>query len=670
MPILARVRRAATAAVLTWLCAHAPAHADLAQDHARAPEIATAQLSPSGRYLAMLTQQPGRATGLTVLDLVTQDRMVSEAADPMTLLTQLAWVNEDRLVISAMDIGNGVEVMAGRAGLYAVNRDGSDFRELIRWRLGNDTTGTRIANRTLNYEWSMEGVVRDGSADIWVVRRHRDARGDWTHNSYARLNTADGALKPVPLNGPEHVQQWLRHPGGQGDVVVTVWNGRQQLHHRAGPGAAWRALQDEDAVAGDAWQPLAFLGATQLLVKAHAGQDTLGLYTLDLAKGQLSSEPVVAVKGFDLHPSLALDGADGPLLGLRLTADGPLNVWFDPAMDQLQRSLDAALPKDRRNTLSCSRCGQSSHVLVWSRSDRQPGELYVYSRAQGSLQRIGESRPWLKEEQQPRRTLHRVATRDGQSMPVYITHPAGKVAGDRLPAVMLVHGGPWVRGANLAWDAEAAYLASLGYRVIEPEFRGSTGYGARWTGAGRQAWGRAMQDDLLDAVAWADGQRLIDPKKVCIMGGSYGGYAALMGAVRDGAHYRCSVAFAAVSDIGLLFKVFRSDMSDQVKEHFLQRMVGDPDAASQREVSPLVRAAEVQMPLLVVHGMQDRRVPIDHARRFVDAARAAKAPVELVTYDLEGHGFINPVNRTDYYRRVGAFLQRHLGDAAAKPGSP
>ena len=462
MTILARVRRRATAAVLTWLCALAPAHADLAQDYARPPEIVNAQLSPSGRYLAMLTQQPGRGTGLTVLDLVTQDRMVSDAADPLTKLTQLAWVNEDRLVVSAMDIGNGIEVMAGRAGLYAVNRDGSDFRELIRWRQANDSTGTRIVSRTLNYEWSLEGVIRDGSADIWVVRQQADAHGNWTHNSYARLSTTDGVLKPVALGGLDHVQRWVRHPSGEGDLVVTAWHGRQQLHHRTGPGAPWRALQDVDALAGDAWQPLAFLGTSQLLVQAHAGQDTLGLYALDLAKGQLSAEPLVAVKGFDLDPSLAMDGANGPLLGLRLTADGPLSVWFDPAMDQLQRSLDAALPKDRSNTLSCSRCSQSSHVLVWSRSDRQPGELYVYSRAKGSLQRIGESRPWLQEDRQPRRTLHRVTTRDGQSMPVYITHPVGKVAGDRLPAVMLVHGGPWVRGANLSWEAEAAYLAALG----------------------------------------------------------------------------------------------------------------------------------------------------------------------------------------------------------------
>ena len=152
MPIFARVRRAATAAMLTWLCALAPAHADLAQDYARGPAVQTARLSPSGRYLAMLTGSPTGAPDLTVIDLETGARTRSVSNDPLTVIDELAWINDDRLLVSAWDRGLGVYVPEGRAGSYAVNRDGSLFRELIRWRRANDTISTRIANRTLTYE--------------------------------------------------------------------------------------------------------------------------------------------------------------------------------------------------------------------------------------------------------------------------------------------------------------------------------------------------------------------------------------------------------------------------------------------------------------------------------------------------------------------------------------
>jgi dipeptidyl aminopeptidase/acylaminoacyl peptidase len=199
--------------------------------------------------------------------------------------------------------------------------------------------------------------------------------------------------------------------------------------------------------------------------------------------------------------------------------------------------------------------------------------------------------------------------------------------------------------------------------VIEPEFRGSTGYGRKHFEAGWKQWGRAMQDDVADAVDWAVAKGLVDPKRVCIVGGSYGGYAALMGLVRDPQLYRCGVAWVAVTDPRLLFRWnFVSDFPDEVRQFGLPVLIGDPvaDAAKLAEVAPVEQAARIAAPLLLVFGGNDRRVPIEHGTRMREALRAAGREPEYVVYAEEGHGWQRLENRLDFYRRVERFLAAQL----------
>ncbi|CAN5744540.1 hypothetical protein BH11PSE8_BH11PSE8_20820 [soil metagenome] len=198
--------------------------------------------------------------------------------------------------------------------------------------------------------------------------------------------------------------------------------------------------------------------------------------------------------------------------------------------------------------------------------------------------------------------------------------------------------------------------------MIEPEFRGSEGYGFGLFKAGWKQWGRAMQDDLVDAVQWAAKQKLIDPARVCIEGGSYGGYAALMGPVSSPGVYKCAASFAGVTDIDLMYTAVWSDTSVDSRRYAMPLIIGDPvkDAAALAANSPLLRVADIKIPLLVGHGAQDRRVPIEHSRSFVSAARAAGVQVEQVIYPEEGHGFVDPANQVDYWRRLEKLLDKSL----------
>jgi dipeptidyl aminopeptidase/acylaminoacyl peptidase len=306
-------------------------------------------------------------------------------------------------------------------------------------------------------------------------------------------------------------------------------------------------------------------------------------------------------------------------------------------------------------------------VVVESSSDRQPGQYFLFDREKSSLDSIGSARPWIAEAQQGSRTFHQVKSRDGLVLPVYVTHPAGDTKGQALPAVVMVHGGPYVRGVDALWSAEPQFLASRGYRVIEPEFRGSTGYGFKLFRAGWKQWGRAMQDDIADAVEWAVAQKLVDPGKVCIMGASYGGYAALMGPIRHPGLYRCAISYAGVTDVDLMYDISWSDVTEQYKRYGMPALVGDRDKDAQwlREGSPLQRAAEIKVPVLLAHGGLDRRVPVQHARQFASAARGASVRLEQVTYSDEGHGWFLPENHTDFLRKVEKFLAGSMHSGAS-----
>ena len=226
----------------------------------------------------------------------------------------------------------------------------------------------------------------------------------------------------------------------------------------------------------------------------------------------------------------------------------------------------------------------------------------------------------------------------------------------------MVHGGPWVRGTHWEWEPTAQFLASRGYVVIEPEFRGSTGYGYKLFRAGWKQWGLAMQDDIADATRWAVQQGWIDPKRVCIAGASYGGYATLMGLARYGELYQCGIDWVGVTDIKLMYDITWSDISEEAKGYSMPVLIGDQvaDAQQLKDTSPLERAAQVRRPLLMAYGGADRRVPIDHGKAFRDAVSRTNKDVEWIVYRDEGHGWRTLETQVDFWSRVEKFLDSNL----------
>lgn len=617
-------------------------------------------VSPSGERAAMILVAANGRRVAAVMGLADpkQHKVVGAFADADVF--SVRWVNDKRLVFEARV--PGARVREGDAGTFAVDHDGERPRQLIAWTIDTSRSGTRIDSRLLPYGWFLRGTVDDGSDDVLVYRLLKDGDGDNYVGQIARLDSVNGFLRPISTGAPSFARQWLADAKGELRVVRTVRDGRERLHWRMGQTDEWTVIEDRDSRSETPLVPRYLEGDTDLVVEGRVGRDTAALYTYDLKNRKLDPEPLAALTGFDLSPQLVVDARKRRLVGVHTRAARPLTVWFDERLAGIQKSVDAVLPPGRSNRLICARCASSTHFVIESRSDRESGEYYHYDHGSQKLRLLARARPWLPAASQGTRSFHRLAARDGLSLPVVVTHPPDKAAPEPLPAVLLVHGGPWLRGADTLWSAEAQFLATRGYRVLELEFRGSQGFGWRHFSAGWKQWGLAMQDDLADAVAWATKERLIDPARVCIVGASYGGYAALMGAVRHPDLYRCAVSHVGVTDLNLMYTAAWGNISEQSKRFDLPALLGDrvADAALLRTNSPVNRVAEIKIPVLLVHGELDRRVPIEHADRFTAAARAAGVPVERVDYFDEGHGFFNQHNAVDYLRRLERFLAKSL----------
>src|SRR5512137_794884 len=255
-----------------------------------------------------------------------------------------------------------------------------------------------------------------------------------------------------------------------------------------------------------------------------------------------------------------------------------------------------------------------------------------------------------------------IPARDGLTLNGYLTLPPGKAFKD-LPMVLFVHGGPWARD-RWGFNPYAQWLSNRGYAVLEVNFRGSTGYGKKFLNAGNKQWGKTMQDDLTDAVGWAVKQGWVDPRRVAVMGGSYGGYATLAGLAFTPDVYRCGVDIVGPSNLFTLLATIPPYWAPMLAQ-FHQR-VGDPkaDEALLRAASPLFSAERIRAPLLIGQGANDPRVKQAESEQIVAAIEKNGGGVIYVVYPDEGHGFARPENRIDFNARAEAFLADCLGGKA------
>ncbi|MHA4868121.1 alpha/beta hydrolase family protein [Duganella sp. PWIR1] len=611
------------------------------------PAMRKVKLSPDGRHIAAAVANPmGRVYLITVDTDSGEMKVVGAYAD--SDVDFFNWISDQRLVYTLTDLNRAAGEMYFWPGLFAANYDGS-----MRTRLIRQGQHDYSFNQLSKLEVDSELAGQWGAQDSEFVYMQRGG-------ALIRLDTLTG--KSTNIDRPRYNDDWLVDQKGVPRIAFASVRDERSIYYRDDNGQPWEPLHKQQIYGiGEYFTPRFFGPDGDLYVTAGLNGSS-ALFRYDLVKRTLSDKPVISTPGYDFDGEMIAD--DSKILGFTYEIDARGTYWVDERMKAIQQAVDAILP-GTNNMISIGRRAKNDTVLVTSGSDVQPPVFSLYNAKTGKLKIMGRARPGITAEQMSPKTMVRYRARDGLEIPAYLTLPRGQ-SGKSLPLVVLVHGGPYVRGVSWDWDADSQFLASRGYAVLEPEYRGSRGYGLKHFTAGWKQWGLKMQDDIADGARWAIAQGYADPKRICIAGSSFGGYATLMGLINDPELYKCGVSWMGVTDIPMWNKGHwssKSDLGEVYKQYGFPVLVGDleKDAAQLNATSPLQQAMRLKQPLLLAHGEVDQRVPMIHGSLFYDAVRKTNPNVEWVWYEEEGHGWRLVKNRLDFWGRVERFLDKNIG---------
>jgi dipeptidyl aminopeptidase/acylaminoacyl peptidase len=441
-------------------------------------------------------------------------------------------------------------------------------------------------------------------------------------------------------------------PDGSFDVLVRDAEGSAGAGSPAD--ADWRKLLTIPAEDVTSFDVVSFSGdGRSLLVISAAGSDTARLSRVDLATGDetlLASDPEADIAGVVLHPD-----TQEPQIVLVLK-DRVEYLVLDPSVADDLKAIRALHPGDPSIS---GRDDADATWLIAFNVDAGSVTYFMYDRAAKSGKLLFEARPELSGYTLAAMEPFSFAARDGLVIHGYLTFPPG-IDRSSLPAVLDVHGGPQVRD-TWGYNAEAQWIANRGYLCVQVNYRGSTGYGKSFIAAGDREWGGKMHDDLIDAVGHIVDQGWADPARVSIYGGSYGGYAALVGAAFTPDVFCCAVDIVGPSNLKTLLETIPPYWAPMIAQ--LYRRVGNPETDEEFlwSRSPLSRAHDIRIPLLIAQGANDPRVKQAESEQIVAALKDAGIDYEYLLFPDEGHGFAKPENRIKFYAAAERFLARYLG---------
>jgi dipeptidyl aminopeptidase/acylaminoacyl peptidase len=402
-----------------------------------------------------------------------------------------------------------------------------------------------------------------------------------------------------------------------------------------------------------------------LLIHSALHSDKGRLVRVDLQTGEELSvlaqdaQSDVAEKSDDADPSVILNPITHALQAVEF--DYTTRHWFflDP---QIQSDFEKISREASGFIDLISRDRADRKWIVARRRSDASASYYVFDRETKRLTQLFNEIPALARFTLAPKKPVVIKARDGLQLVSYLTTPPG-VEGKRLPLVLLIHGGPWVRDSD-NYDPEVQFLANRGYAVLQVNYRGSTGFGIDFFNAGTNQWGRGTQEDLFDAVQWAIDNGTADPKRIAAMGWSGGGFATLRALEMKPELFACGVDGVGPGDIATLFRSFPSYWSNIMARWRRRAGNADHDDKLNRAISPLYHVDAIRAPLLIGQGQNDPRVTIANTNAMVEALRKTKREVIYVVYPDEGHGFARPENNLDFYGRVEEFLAKHLGGRA------
>jgi len=630
---------------------------------ARLPAIEQAVISPDGSRVALLGGPPGERT----LFLAPVDGQQSVTVKlGQAWIRSIHWVGNAYLVVNFSMLDKGTNYSNGQSYAYQLNRN-----------VVIDMHGKLVASLLANTQWSRYAVSQPVLATLDGPRPSVVLLG-----VELGVGARAGGVGPLfQATGKALTAKLWRVEGAGGDASVVEkgnpWTAGWDLDIAGQPRARWDYDGDTDELSyfvrgkGKAgWTalgPLEAGGATpdylgysdpdDSVYLLDRGKDGVRLVRRGLADGSVTPVPLSAPVS-DLRLRWDMDR----IIPVAIVTESDLTSyqWLDPQLGAVQTKLSRAFAG--RNVALTSWSADRSRVVARVDSPTSPPAWFLFDTKTNQASSLGESYPELAGAALGTTSWITYKARDGLEIPAYLTLPPGLAAGARPPLIVMPHGGPAARDSfEFDWWVQA--LATRGYAVLQPQFRGSAGFGADFEDAGHRQWGGKMQEDLIDGVL-ALGQRgVADTGRVCIVGASYGGYAAMFGAAVYPSVYRCGVSVNGVSDLALLIGAkSRAFGRDTALVNALETMMGDPrnDPEIFRLASPTTRVTRQAAPILLIHGEEDTTVPIQQSRSMQRALKANGRPADLVVLAGDDHHLSSTASRTLMLESMFAFLDRWL----------
>ncbi len=626
------------------------------------PAIRSVRVSPSGKYFAIIQNTAGQSAVKT-FDTATGQMVGGIAAAKQQTISNVTWHSDDRLLVFVVEVAKISESIVNEDEIKGTNvcrimsipRDGKNAIALKTGGMLKDATFacSLLSSRGPDPDTVLlEGGVISGSGLNSKSQVRFDTR-------VFKVNVNTGDAEDIGEQGTRSTAGWgadqdgnvrLRYDVVTGDVVTfarlagsSSW---QQVHKQ--PRLEFEAVKEGSTaglmdIIGFAQDP------NQVYVSYWQGdRQAIGLF--DLRTQQITN--VFSDPKYDVDGVVALARK---IVGADVSRAMSDQVFFSDDLRRVQSNLAATFAGHHVRIVSAS--DDMTKLSVYAEGPKWPGGAYlIYDTKANEITLVGALYPSIDLASTGEQKYITYAARDGMNIDAYLTVP--RTGGKNLPAIILPHGGPEARDEG-GFDWLSQFFASRGYVVLQPQYRGSTGFGNQFALAGRKQWGRKMQDDLSDGVKYLTSSGIADPSKVCIMGWSYGGYAAMAGATLTPELYRCSIAGAGVSDLGDMLSWAGKYGGGSIR--YWRLHIGDPtaDKAAIDASSPAKHAGNVRGPMLLIHGELDSVVPIRQSEIMADAMKAAGKPYEFVRLADENHNITFATTRIKTLKAMDEFLAKY-----------
>lgn len=629
---------------------------------ARLPAYDQVRMSPDGKHIAIMQARDG-VPAVVIYDVnAGKDAKPSLVASSDWIIESIQWAKNDRLALNVKKFFKAPDDDKVRTWMRQLTVDVS----------GHNAVVLNHNQATLDNNVNDGGIVDvdlDDPDKIFVPLYRLNAVAGFSSGYGA---DADEDFKFDLLSVDVHTgESHSFMPGstgtiawymdGHGRVLARIDRTKRPLkdHLRFYDGNDWHDAGVFDA-SGDKGSGLLGLSddGESIVFQQYNAQDMVAMVAEPLNKNG-ADVPIFSNPQYDLDHDLE-DEWTGRVIGAAYADDRMEYVYFDSKLEALQRGLELAFPGLSVHAESSDLARQNMIVSVVG--PKTPLTYYLLDRAKHSADAISSSYPGLQPSDLGDVKPYPYKARDGLDIHAYLTLPPGS-AGKNLPLVVMPHGGPDARDM-LSFDWQGQFFANRGYAVFQPNYRGSSGYGRKFTEAGLQQWGLKMQDDITDGVKKLIADGVVDPKRICIVGGSYGGYAALAGATFTPDLYACAVSYAGISDLPAVMRSETSDYGQYSQTiSFWQSRIGSPydDSEQLRATSPARHADQVKCPVLLMHGEGDTTVRIKQSELEYDALLEAKKNVQFIRIPGEDHYFTRASSRAQFLTEVEKFLAAHIG---------